>query len=245
MTTTRLELPELTEGQAVPEATVNEIARYLSQGAGHFVIKDRDLTAPPGSPADEDAYIVAASPTGAWAGKAGEIAFYMSSAWLFITPKEGFGAYINDEDAFFTYDGTNWNAIGAAEASDSEIWTGSNTSKIITPRRLFTASAEVTLTDGATITPDFNTGINFKVTLGGNRTLANPTNAKSGQSGVIVVSQDGTGSRTLVYGGNWRFPGGSASGGVLSTAANTVDTIAYFVRADGSIIATLTKAFAS
>jgi hypothetical protein len=46
----------------------------------------------------------------------------------------------------------------------------------------------VALTDGATITPDFATGNNFSVTLGGNRTLANPSNLTAGQSGVIVVT---------------------------------------------------------
>jgi hypothetical protein len=99
------------------------------------------------------------------------------------------------------------------------------------------------LTDGATVTPDFNTGLNFKWTIGGNRTLANPTNAKSGQSGLITITQDGTGSRIITYGSNWKFPGGAATGGVLSTTASAVDSLAYFVRADGTIICTLAKAF--
>ena len=61
-------------------------------------------------------------------------------------------------------------------------------------------SAIVTLTDGATITPDFDTGNIFTVTLGGNRTMANPSNLVAGQSGSIFIVQDGTGSRTLTYG---------------------------------------------
>jgi hypothetical protein len=108
---------------------------------------------------------------------------------------------------------------------------------------VFSTAAEVTLTDGATVTPDFNTGLNFKWTIGGNRTLANPTNAKSGQSGLITITQDGTGSRIITYGSNWKFPGGAATGGVLSTTASAVDSLAYFVRADGTIICTLAKAF--
>ena len=47
------------------------------------------------------------------------------------------------------------------------------------------ASIVVTLTDGATITPDFSQGNNFSVVLGGNRTLANPTGITTGQTGVI------------------------------------------------------------
>ena len=44
---------------------------------------DRDLAAPPGSPADGDTCLVAASPTGPWTGHAGEIAFCLDGAWRF------------------------------------------------------------------------------------------------------------------------------------------------------------------
>lgn len=84
-----------------------------------------------------------------------------------------------------------------------------------------------TLTDGATITPDFAVNNSFTVTLGGNRTLANPTNLTAGQSGVIVINQDGTGSRTLSYGSYYKFTGGTAP--TLTTTASAQDVIAYFV----------------
>ena len=83
------------------------------------------------------------------------------------------------------------------------------------------------LTDGATITPDFSANNSFSVTLGGNRTLANPTNIVAGQSGVFIITQDGTGSRTLAYGSYYKFPGGTAP--TLTTTASAVDVIAYFV----------------
>jgi hypothetical protein len=95
----------------------------------------------------------------------------------------------------------------------------------------------VALTDGATITPDFATGNNFSVTLAGNRTLANPTNLTAGQSGVIVVTQDATGGRTLAFGSNWKFPGGTAP--TLTTTADAVDVIAYYVESSSRITARL------
>lgn len=104
------------------------------------------------------------------------------------------------------------------------------------------ASRAVTLTDGATITPDFSLGSNFEVTLGGNRTLANPTGTQPGQSGEIRVNQDATGSRTLAYGSNWRWEGGVKT---LSTAANAIDVIRYVVGNDGLILARLRKGFAA
>jgi hypothetical protein len=93
------------------------------------------------------------------------------------------------------------------------------------------------LTDGTTITPNMNNANNFSVTLGGNRTLANPTNLTAGQSGVIVITQDGTGSRTLAYGSNFKFPGGTAP--TLTATASAVDVIAYYVESASRITARL------
>ena len=95
-----------------------------------------------------------------------------------------------------------------------------------------------TLTDGATITPDFATSCNFTVTLGGNRALANPSNPVAGQSGSIFIVQDGTGSRTLTWGTSWEFPAGTAP--TLSTAASAVDRVDYIVRSSTSIQAVFT-----
>jgi hypothetical protein len=97
------------------------------------------------------------------------------------------------------------------------------------------------LTDGATITPDFALANNYSVTLGGNRTLANPTNITAGQSGCIFISQDGTGSRTLAFGTYWDFPAGTAP--TLTTTANAVDLLVYTVRTTTSIQAQLIANF--
>lgn len=90
-----------------------------------------------------------------------------------------------------------------------------------------------TLTDAATITPDFGANQNFTVTLAGNRTLANPTNAVVGQTGSIFLVQDGTGSRTLSFGTEYDFAGGTAP--TLSTTAAAVDRIDYIIRTATSI----------
>lgn len=97
------------------------------------------------------------------------------------------------------------------------------------------------LTDGATITPNFASSNHFSVTLGGNRILANPSNLTAGQSGVIFITQDATGGRTLSYGTQWDFADGNPP--VLSTAANAVDLLAYAVRTTSSIQAILIKNF--
>jgi hypothetical protein len=75
------------------------------------------------------------------------------------------------------------------------------------------------------------------VTLGGNRTLANPSNLTAGQHGVIVITQDGTGSRTLAYGSYFKFPSGTAP--TLTTTASAVDVLAYYCESSTRITARL------
>lgn len=131
-----------------------------------------------------------------------------------------------------------------------EVWFSTTWNKVLTALDLgvtvagyasvgtFTAAqrgAVTALTDGATITPDFAVANNFSVTLGGNRTLANPTNQTAGQGGSIVITQDGTGSRTLAFGSNWKFPGGTAP--TLTTTASAVDVLVYQVESASRITA--------
>lgn len=96
-----------------------------------------------------------------------------------------------------------------------------------------------TLTDAASIAVSMNTGNNFLVTLGGNRTLAAPSNATAGQTGSIYVVQDGTGSRTLSYNSVWKFPGGSAP--VATTTSAGVDMIVYNARSATTVDAIMIK----
>lgn len=81
------------------------------------------------------------------------------------------------------------------------------------------------LADGVTINLDASQGNTFTVTLGGNRTLANPTNPVNGQKIMIVVTQDGTGNRTLSYGSAYDF--GAAGSPTLSTMAGKVDILGF------------------
>lgn len=114
--------------------------------------------------------------------------------------------------------------LTAKEASVAN-WRGNTANRILTTDIVWSSMAEVSLTDAATIAWDMSNGIDFTVTLGGNRTLGNPTNVKVGQRGRIRVVQDGTGNRTLTKGSNLKTAGGSAI--TLSTAANAVDYIDY------------------
>lgn len=83
-------------------------------------------------------------------------------------------------------------------------------------------------------TLDFTQGNNFSLTLTGSITLENPTGVTTGQSGIVLIQQDGTGTRLVGYGSHWDFP--SATAPTLSTGANSLDVLTYFVRNSTSIV---------
>ena len=80
------------------------------------------------------------------------------------------------------------------------------------------------LTDGATINWDVSLGSVATVTLGGNRTIAAPTNLKVG-SYILHVIQDGAGSRTLTWNSIFKWPAGVAP--VLTTTGNRRDLFSF------------------
>jgi hypothetical protein len=115
----------------------------------------------------------------------------------------------------------------------------SNTTKLNVTQSFTKAQrgSPVALTDAATVAVDLSLGNFYTLTLGGNRTLGAPTNQTAGQSGVIVITQDGTGSRTLAYNSVWKFPSGTAP--TLTTTASAVDVLAYYVESATRITARL------
>jgi len=117
---------------------------------------------------------------------------------------------------------------------------------LLAQANVFTKAQSVTpvaLADAATIATDASLSNTFTVTLGGNRTLGNPTNLTNGCIYNWRIKQDATGSRTLAYGSKFKWPAGTAP--VLTTTANAVDFISgqYFSDTD-TILCTSLKAFA-
>ena len=87
-------------------------------------------------------------------------------------------------------------------------------------------NSAVQLTDGANITTDASLGVNFYVTLAGNRNMSAPTNTANWKIIRYYITQDGTGSRTLTWNAGFRFSTGVPSP-TLTTTANFSDYIEF------------------
>lgn len=113
--TARLTLPYIKASQSQKEVTHSQALNILDAMV-QPVVEDRDLTAPPGSPAEGDIYIVAASATGDWAGHDGKLAHYVGGAWAFYAPATGWRVWLKDEAQEARYDGSAW-AVGEVRAA--------------------------------------------------------------------------------------------------------------------------------
>lgn len=71
-------------------------------------VKDKDLSAPPGSPATDDRYIVASGGSGLWSGHDTEIAEWDGAAWQFTTPVIAMTTYVEDETEYYSWNGSAW-----------------------------------------------------------------------------------------------------------------------------------------
>ena len=80
---------------------------------------------------------------------------------------------------------------------------------------------------------DFTVANHISMTLTGNVTVQNPTTESVGQSGSIIITQDGTGSRTCAWSSQFKWTGGTAP--TLTTTASAVDRIDYLVVAADTI----------
>jgi hypothetical protein len=108
-----LALPLHVPGQAQRHEKHNE-ALHTLDALVQLVVKDRDLSAPPASPSVGDRYIAAAAPSGSWTGHALDVAGWDGSAWQFHEPREGWRAYVEDEDVLLIFDGAAWVDAGSA-----------------------------------------------------------------------------------------------------------------------------------
>ena len=161
----------------------------------------------------------------------GEVAGLVNSAPSTLDTLDELAAALGDDS---NYAATVTTSLGLKAPLASPTFTGTVT---VSDAAVGTVA---TLTDASTVAVDMSTANNFTLTttsgVGNTRQLGTPSNATAGQSGVIWVHQDGTGSRLLTYAAEWKFAGGTAP--TLTTDASAVDCLAYSVLASDKILAT-------
>lgn len=75
------------------------------------------LNDPPVSPTEGQRYLLNTEPTGAWSGKAGQIATHNGTGWDYAVPSEGWYVYDIDSNTRYYFNGSVWASDGAGEAN--------------------------------------------------------------------------------------------------------------------------------
>lgn len=181
-TTDHLGMALVAQNQSQKEVTVNQalvaIDAILNTGA-----IDKDLATPPGSPASGDVYIVAASATGAWSGKDGQVAYY-NQTWKFIVPHEGLSLWVNDENKIYSYNGTSWVKFGVQSLDDLDdvAITSANTNQVLQHNG----------------TVFVNTSTPNNINSFGVNTTADTTNKLAVASSAVLFSHNGSNSQVKI-----------------------------------------------
>jgi hypothetical protein len=193
--TQRLNLPFIAPQQAMKHITHNE-ALQLLDALVQPVVLSRSVTAPPGTPAEGDGYIVPAGATGAWADREGDIALYYAGYWRFIAPAEGWTAYVRDSGDFVVFRAEHWTSF-VSNGGSSIASFGINTDADDT-NRLAVASAAVLFThDGAGHQLKVN-----KASAGDTASLLFQT-AYSGRAEMGLAGDDNWHLKVSADGANW------------------------------------------
>lgn len=117
----RFSFAYLSPQQAQKHVTVNEALRRLDALVS-LAVRSRGPAAEPAAPAEGDAYIMAAAPSGAaWSAFAPDsIAVYQDGAWANFPPVEGLRAFVIDEALLVAFAGGAWNSVGGGTGNPSQ-----------------------------------------------------------------------------------------------------------------------------
>jgi Protein of unknown function (DUF2793) len=105
--TTNLGLPLMAAAQSQKHITHNDALLSLD-ALVQLSVKSTTLTAPPGSPAEGDRYLIGSGATAAWVGKDLNITYYTSGAWIFLVPRKGWLCWDEVNGVMLVWTGSAW-----------------------------------------------------------------------------------------------------------------------------------------
>ena len=118
--TYQFSLPLVAAAQAQKHVTVNDALSRLDAVA-QLRVTSTALATAPGSPIDGQAYVVAGSATGVWAGHEGDVAVFLNGGWIFIPPLEGWSAWNEASSSRLLFDGQDWHEGGVAHSAGGAV----------------------------------------------------------------------------------------------------------------------------
>lgn len=114
--TARWALPLLDAGQAQKEMTHNEALLLLDLLAGAGVVAV-GVETPPADPVAGQCWVIGATPTAAWAGRALALAGWTAGGWRFVAPRDGLTVWSAADGCPVIFGGGQWR-IGRLAATE-------------------------------------------------------------------------------------------------------------------------------
>ncbi|PUB14841.1 DUF2793 domain-containing protein [Yoonia sediminilitoris] len=107
--TPNLSLPFILPAQAQKHVTHNEAIELLDMIV-QLTLENIDVTAPPVGATEGQAWGVGAAATGQWSGQDDRVATWRGGGWLFVTPRDGWLAWVRASNGLHVFTDGQWAA---------------------------------------------------------------------------------------------------------------------------------------
>jgi hypothetical protein len=146
--TPNLSLPFILPAQAQKHVTHNEAIELLDMIV-QLTLESTTAITPPATANEGQAWVLGTGATGDWTGQDNNIATWRGGGWLFVTPRDGWQAWVNDVAAIQVLTSGSW--VTQGELPPLENLPGLGVNAVSDPTNRLSVSSDATLlnNDGA------------------------------------------------------------------------------------------------